>query len=170
MSHETPLLGNKPGPDSTTAEIAADHLISHFSQADRERVEAALEAGDMEAFFRETKMAPEQAEEYLATLRAGISQIRGLAESRYKDMGLEVIYAKDQPDKVYEPHSHHATRLFSLSGSVKVRVGESDWREIRPGEEVVIEEGEEHEAITGPEGWEYIFAYPAGIEPFSSES
>jgi len=90
-------------------------------------------------------------------------------EEKYKKMGLKTMLAKDEPGKTYAPHSHHATWLYSLSGSVKVRLDGKDWKEIKPGEEVVIKDGQLHEAIVGSDGWQYIFAYPKDTEPFSYE-
>ena len=87
-------------------------------------------------------------------------------EAKYMLAGYEAVYSIDEPDKVYEPHSHHMVRLFSLNGSVKIKLDGGEWQEVQPGEEVVIEEGQVHEAVIGPDGWEYIYAYPEGFDTF----
>ncbi len=91
--------------------------------------------------------------------------IRVASERRYAAMGFETMHVLDLPDKVYKPHSHHETWLFGLAGLSRVRVGQ-DWVDLEHGVEVHIGEGVEHEAIVGPDGAEYIFAYPVDTKPF----
>lgn len=91
------------------------------------------------------------------------------AKQKYKKLGLKTINASDEPNKKYESHAHHATWLYCLKGSLKVKLDDKAWKTIKPDDEVVIKEGQLHQAIVGPDGWEYIFAYPADTEPFSYE-
>lgn len=91
------------------------------------------------------------------------------AEKKYKKLGLKTIHASDKPHKVYEPHKHHATWLYCLKGSVKVKLDGGSWKTIKSGDEIIIKEDQLHEAVVGPDGWEYIFAYPTNEEPFSYE-
>jgi quercetin dioxygenase-like cupin family protein len=76
-------------------------------------------------------------------------------ESKYNKMGLTTKYVKDKPGLVYKPHSHGAVRLYSLGGSIKIRKDNGRWQNIKVGQEVRIKRGQLHEAVEGPEGWEY---------------
>jgi quercetin dioxygenase-like cupin family protein len=79
-------------------------------------------------------------------------------EDDYKSQGLTVVRQTDKPGFVYEPHRHGAVRLYTIKGSAKVKLDDQDWQDIEPGQEVIINDGQLHEAVAGPEGWEYIFA------------
>ncbi len=78
---------------------------------------------------------------------------------RYQKMGLKTKHAFDKPREIYKPHSHGEVRLYSLNGSIKIRKDEKAWEDIKPGQEVVIKRGQIHEAVVGPDGWEYIFVW-----------
>ena len=58
-------------------------------------------------------------------------------EEKYKRMGLKTMHVMDEPNKTYEPHSHHATWLYSLSGSVKIGLDGRAWKEIKLGQELL---------------------------------
>ncbi len=77
---------------------------------------------------------------------------------RYRDIGLRVSREADEPGKIYKPHAHQKTYLYCLQGSIKVRLNDGEWQELRTGQELIIGEGQFHEAVVGPNGWEYIHA------------
>jgi quercetin dioxygenase-like cupin family protein len=79
-------------------------------------------------------------------------------EEKYSKMGLVTRYITDKPGEVYEPHKHGGVYLFTLKGSAKIKLDDGEWQVIEPGQETSIEDNQLHEAIAGPEGWEYIFA------------
>ncbi len=83
---------------------------------------------------------------------------RETVEAKYHGMGLETRYVVDEPGEVYEPHEHASVYIFTLEGSAKLRLGDEDWKLVKPGQEVRIEDNQRHEAIAGKEGWKYIFA------------
>jgi quercetin dioxygenase-like cupin family protein len=83
---------------------------------------------------------------------------REVIESKYEAEGLETRYIEDKPGKEYAPHSHGEVRLFTLSGSARVRLDDQTWTAVKLGDEVVIAEGQKHEAKVGDDGWAYIFA------------
>jgi quercetin dioxygenase-like cupin family protein len=84
---------------------------------------------------------------------------RKVIEQKYRDMGLEYKHVSDEPGKVYKPHRHGQAYLYSLSGSIKLKLDDGDWQSIEPGREVIIKRHQLHEAVVGPDGWEYIFAW-----------
>ena len=65
----------------------------------------------------------------------------------------------DKPGELYKPHQHGKVTIYSISGSAKVKLDKNHWQEINPGQEIVIKRGQLHEAVAGPDGWEYIFAW-----------
>mgnify|MGYP001601369078 FL=1 len=80
-------------------------------------------------------------------------------EAAYKAQGLTTEYGYDVPGKVYEPHRHERTVLFTLAGSIRVKIENEVWKELHPGSEFVIGNEALHEGIVGNEGWEYIAAW-----------
>ena len=80
-------------------------------------------------------------------------------EKKYKSKGHEVEYGKDDPGTKYEPHRHEQTFLHTLSGSLKIKLEDSDWIELKPSQEFIVGAGELHEAIVGENGWEYVAAW-----------
>jgi quercetin dioxygenase-like cupin family protein len=80
-------------------------------------------------------------------------------ERKYQWMGLKTKHVVDPPGEVYEPHHHGKVYLYSLGGSLKIRLEQGEWRSIKPGQELIIERHQLHEAVVGPDGWEYIFAW-----------
>jgi quercetin dioxygenase-like cupin family protein len=82
-------------------------------------------------------------------------------KAKYKKMGLVTFLQVDEPNKTYEPHRHDAVRIYTLKGSAKVKLDNQGWQAFGSGEELVINNNQLHEAIVGPEGWEYIFATSA---------
>lgn len=83
---------------------------------------------------------------------------RETVEAKYHDMGLETRYVEDGPGEVYEPHRHAGVHLFTLDGSARIRLDDTEWREVLPGDEVSIADDQLHEAVAGSNGWAYIFA------------
>lgn len=88
-------------------------------------------------------------------------------EQSYRAKGLETEYVVDEAGKVYEPHRHEQTYLYTLSGSVKIKVDDGDWQTLRSGQEFIVGTNQLHEAEVGPEGWEYVAAWnPEEAEKF----
>jgi quercetin dioxygenase-like cupin family protein len=77
---------------------------------------------------------------------------------KYKDLGLNFSYELDKAGKIYSPHVHQKVYLYCLKGSVKIKLDKKEWYELQPGQELIIDKGQLHEAIVGSEGWEYIHA------------
>lgn len=71
-----------------------------------------------------------------------------------KDIQYEI--GKDEPGKVYKKHRHEATLLVTLKGSVSISVSGNELKEYGPGEFILVPSNTDHEAIVGPNGWEYI--------------
>jgi quercetin dioxygenase-like cupin family protein len=82
-------------------------------------------------------------------------------EAKYHAMGLVTRHVADEPGVIYEPHRHGGVYLFTLKGSVDMKLDDKAWRTLAPGQETRVEDGQLHEAVAGPEGWEYIFASTA---------
>jgi quercetin dioxygenase-like cupin family protein len=82
--------------------------------------------------------------------------------AKYRKEGLIAKHIVDKPGTLYPPHRHGEVRLCSLSGAVKIKLGTGQWQDLKPGQELVINRNQVHEAVVGAEGWEYIFAY--GLE------
>jgi quercetin dioxygenase-like cupin family protein len=80
-------------------------------------------------------------------------------EQKYKDRGLEVEHGRDEPGKIYPPHRHEETFLYTVSGSVKVKVDNKDWNTLKSGTEFTIGKDQLHEAVVSADGWEYIAAW-----------
>jgi quercetin dioxygenase-like cupin family protein len=83
------------------------------------------------------------------------------AEAKYHRLGLTTRHITDQPGEIYEPHAHEEVYLFTLTGSLKLRLDNGPWQTVEPGQEVHIKTGQRHEAVAGSNGWEYIFAASA---------
>lgn len=79
-------------------------------------------------------------------------------EDNYKSQDLVVFHQSDKPGFVYQPHRHGEVRLYTIKGSSKIKLDGKDWHDIEPGREFIIHDNQLHEAVVGPEGWEYIFA------------
>ncbi len=71
-----------------------------------------------------------------------------------KDIQYE--FGRDEPGKVYIRHQHEATWLITLKGSIQLGIGESEAKEYGPGDVVQVPANTNHEAVVGPNGWEYI--------------
>lgn len=81
------------------------------------------------------------------------------ATRRYERMQLKTEQGTDAPRRRYEPHSHGRTRLMTISGSLDIKLSGGDWQQLLPGQEMVVSAGQLHEAVAGPEGWEYVAAW-----------
>jgi quercetin dioxygenase-like cupin family protein len=80
-------------------------------------------------------------------------------EKNYKSKGLDVEYGKDDPGTKYKPHRHEQTFLYTLSGSLKIKLEDDNWVEVRPYQEFIVDAGKLHEAVVGENGWEYVAAW-----------
>lgn len=80
------------------------------------------------------------------------------ATAKYKQLGLEIRHITDEPGEIYTPHRHRGVYLFTLRGSAKIKLDNGEWRQTEPGREIHIHDNQLHEAIVGPDGWEYLFA------------
>lgn len=80
------------------------------------------------------------------------------AQAKYKQLGLEIRRRIDEPGRVYPPHRHEGVFLLTLKGSAKIKLDDSEWQITKPGDKVRINDDQLHEAVSGPNGWEYLFA------------
>jgi quercetin dioxygenase-like cupin family protein len=80
------------------------------------------------------------------------------AELKYRGLGLEVRHIIDEPGQVYTPHRHEGVFLFTLKGSAEIKLDDGEWQTTKPGVEVHIEDAQLHEAVSGTDGWSYLFA------------
>jgi len=80
-------------------------------------------------------------------------------DDKYKNQGLETEYGFDKSGKVYELHRHKKTYLYTLSGSLELKLDDNDWIELESDTEVIIDDNQLHEAKVGPKGWEYVAAW-----------
>lgn len=80
------------------------------------------------------------------------------AKAKYRALGLETRYIVDEPNETSAAHRHASVYLFTVKGSTAIKLDGQDWQTLLPGQEVRIADNQLHEAITGPEGWEYLFA------------
>lgn len=79
-------------------------------------------------------------------------------ETKYAKLGLEVRQIVDGPGEIYEPHRHEGVFIFTLIGSAKIKLDDGEWQLVQQGDEVHIKNNQLHEIISGPSGWEYLFA------------
>ena len=78
--------------------------------------------------------------------------------------GFDRRHANDPPGHLYRFHEHGLVRLFTAGGAGLMKVGSGDaatYHLALPGDELVIEEGERHGGVAGPEGWEYVVGHQA---------
>jgi quercetin dioxygenase-like cupin family protein len=66
--------------------------------------------------------------------------------------------------KVYPPHSHGWSNLLTLSGSIKFKIDGGEWIEQSAGDSIIIQSGQLHEAVVGPDGWQVISAWRSSEE------
>lgn len=71
-----------------------------------------------------------------------------------KDIQYE--FGKDEPGKVYKKHRHEATWLITLKGSIRLIIGDNEPKKYGAGDVVQVPANTDHEAVVGPDGWEYI--------------
>jgi|SRR5579884_4163718 len=81
--------------------------------------------------------------------------------AKYERMGLETREFQAQPGQMFEPHRHGGVRLFTIAGSADIRLDGGAWQTVSPGVELVIADGQLHEARAGNEDWQYILATTA---------
>lgn len=79
-------------------------------------------------------------------------------EQQYHDKKLATRHLTDEPGTTYEPHRHSSVYIFTISGSATIKLGDNPWQQVEPGQEIIIENNQLHEAKVGDEPWEYIFA------------
>jgi len=82
-------------------------------------------------------------------------------EDKYTHMGLAVFHQSDQPGKIYKPHRHGAVHIYTVKGLAKLKLDNGDWQNVEAGQEIIIQDNQLHEAVVGPDGWDYIFATTA---------
>jgi quercetin dioxygenase-like cupin family protein len=88
----------------------------------------------------------------------------------YQERGLVAEYVHDKPGTIYEPHSHEATILFTLSGEVVFTLEDLDPVMLQTGREFSVGSGRLHEAVVGSQGWEYIAAWdPIEAEQYNHD-
>lgn len=71
-----------------------------------------------------------------------------------KDIQYEI--GKDEPGRIYKKHRHEATLLVTLKGSIRISVAGAEFKDCGPGDFLQVPANTDHEAIVGPNGWEYI--------------
>lgn len=86
-------------------------------------------------------------------------QFAAMVEDAYKQRGLVTETGRDEPDTVYEPHRHEKTFLYTIAGSLDIRLDEGDVQHVLPHQEFVVGGNQLHEAVVGADGWEYVAAW-----------
>ena len=80
-------------------------------------------------------------------------------EKEFADQGLLFEYGSDKPGLVYTPHRHGWTKLITLGGSLRIRLDDKSWQELKAGDVIEIDSDQLHEAIVGPDGWKWLSAW-----------
>ena len=86
-------------------------------------------------------------------------QLARLAVEAYRSRGLIAERGSDKPGTVYEPHSHEQTHLYTIAGSLDIKAGDRPKQTVKAHQEFVVGGEELHEAVVGPDGWEYVAAW-----------
>jgi quercetin dioxygenase-like cupin family protein len=76
----------------------------------------------------------------------------------YEQQGLRAEHVVDHPNHVYEPHQHEKTYLYTVAGSLTIKL-EGTTHVLEVGKQFVVESDQLHSATVGPEGCEYIAAW-----------
>jgi len=80
---------------------------------------------------------------------------------------LETEQGFDESGKIYPPHQHEKTILYTIAGSLTLLLDGQDEKTLLPGSEEIIESGQIHSAQVGESGWKYIAAWdPKEAEQF----
>lgn len=79
----------------------------------------------------------------------------------YTANGLTVEAHHDEAGYTYAPHAHEKTYLSTIAGSVDIKVDQGTWQTLIPGQEFVVGANQLHEAVVGPNGWEYVAGFNA---------
>ena len=81
----------------------------------------------------------------------------------YRTQGLDWEVGFDAPGTEYPRHAHEETRLYTVAGSLSIKLfavdGAEENHELLPGTEFVVAGGQEHEAVAGESGWKYVAAW-----------
>lgn len=80
----------------------------------------------------------------------------------YKSQGLVTEEGFDKPGVIYTRHFHERTVLFTISGELTITLYDNNKSRVvvlKPGDEYVVGERQEHSAVTGKDGWGYIAAW-----------
>jgi quercetin dioxygenase-like cupin family protein len=77
---------------------------------------------------------------------------------RMATSGHAISQGFDEPGAEYPPHAHERTILYTVSGSLRLHRDGQETVTLSPGDEAVIEEGQEHSGKVGPRGWKYVAA------------
>jgi mannose-6-phosphate isomerase-like protein (cupin superfamily) len=80
-------------------------------------------------------------------------------ERAYQQRDLVTEHGTDEPGKLYEPHRHEKTYLYTITGSIDIRLDDQSSQTAKPHQELVVGGNQLHEAIVGSEGWEYVAAW-----------
>lgn len=82
-------------------------------------------------------------------------------EKAYQQRGLATESGFDEPGTVYAPHRHEKTLLYTVSGSLAIKLDGGKVQNLDPHQEFTVGSGQLHEAVVGAEGWEYVAAFNA---------
>lgn len=86
-------------------------------------------------------------------------QFARMVGNAYRQRGLVTEAGRDKPGTVYEPHRHEQTRLYTVAGSLDIRVEAGEKQHIVPHQEFIVGGNQLHEAVVGADGWEYVAAW-----------
>ncbi|MEK7471775.1 MAG: hypothetical protein AAB624_00855 [Patescibacteria group bacterium] len=81
---------------------------------------------------------------------------------RHEANGMKTEQGFEKPGVKYSRYAHEKTALYTTSGKLTLTLYNSvppEVVELRPGSEVVIEEGVDHSAVVGETGWGYVAAW-----------
>src|SRR5581483_5152828 len=95
------------------------------------------------------------------TLGFDQDQFSSYVEEAYRQRGLEVESGFDKPGTIYEPHKHEKTYLYTVSGSISIKLDGGEAQDVQPHQEFIVGGNQLHEAVVGEQGWRYVAAYSA---------
>lgn len=83
--------------------------------------------------------------------------------SKYHNAGLLTGFfgSEDEPGIVSSAHRHGAAHIFIIRGSAEIRLEGEQPRLVKPGDEITVNDQQEHSVRVGADGWEYLFACDA---------
>lgn len=146
-------MGGKENKVKKGSVVVTPPNTSHFTIPRRDLVLALI---NVPTFSRDNYISLNQTNDEVAFES---TQLADMIEGIYRGRGLVVERGKDEPATVYEPHKHEKTHLFTVSGSIDIKLGDKPAQTISPFQEIVVGSNVVHEAVVGPDGWEYIAAW-----------